>query len=1114
MKKMFSIQGLEQEFPEAEMNEISGGADPEAAFDMSKIHSNLGGEDIDLEREGSQSLFGDKVDPMRDTGPTPTPATTATDSDKLWDLAESKKGWRKWAGLGGASVIGVTLLLVLILVVFASPDGDSATSDQEAPTGGNTSGAATPYRIKLNKDFSEVGQPGSRSRTEFINSFTKDLAKLLSAGERDSNFIPASSVQVFDVTAGSVVVDFRIAAEQSAQAAVGVSLGQMMSKLNQSLQDGTLQIAGAAALALNETLELGNKIFSDDVEFAFMFASEVGTDGHMGSDSAWVAHGSDKEEDSSSVTTVSDSFRYDYTLGYNIYALTFDIKRNDNLGYQYAYTTIRYRTLTRGSPVDLSSKSHLSCWLRCVGCSQPTTNVQVKLMHARAQATVGPITAQWANYKIPFTAEQMVSVDHVAYILSDAASGSLELALISGSDEVIHTEMPVVATHPPVGLPLQDCEYFHKHFATNHIEWAYFNIDAKIPEGSHPNLFATDGTGAVLKESLDITDTKLRQIGFFSYNIQYELKPNGYGYSTINYRGERKDQPTTVDVSNFGSHVCLWLKGEPDSHLRVELFSDASAASKWTVLISHGDWQHYCLALADMSSSQANPVDLSRLMHVFVSDVSSPIMADQRSYSVALISFANDATTYSVFPATMDPYIAVETNKTTGNCVDVVGPAATSEVPPPQVPAERYTQISDYIYNGNDRSRLAVYLFKTDSKWLALAHSLKTMGIPFFLTTDIIRALQFDTVLVYPFAPRRAQEAELLNAHMAAGNTVIFGMMTTPLYNAQCSPRVFNVERTTEMSYISFINDELSQETRRTEQPAANSRRAEQPAASSKGAEQPAASSKIPRQARPQRTLAAKVKAAMKQQQRRADQPLRSSRRATTCTWPQGTSGYSVITKQSASIGAKEVYGALHIGVDLGTSEANTQKQIASHNQKKTYVGGTISGKNWQFKGGETNTASFSFANFESLATNVNSKSGQYKVYIVNQGGSYSWTDACHKTVSTNDYANTEEDNGKTLVVFKDAGTICLGKSSYGRKFGPTVLAPFARVVIKNNVDFVDGTIIARSVGSPSGGSQNQLHGDLYSGSLECEGEVVEVKPFPCNDDSKLMQVDATALHS
>ena len=121
-----------------------------------------------------------------------------------------------------------------------------------------------------------------------------------------------------------------------------------------------------------------------------------------------------------------------------------------------------------------------------------------------------------------------------------------------------------------------------------------------------------------------MNDSELRQIGFFSYSIAYKLNPGGYGMAMMKYGGDRKDRPTVVDVTSFGSHTCLWLKGREKSALDVQLFTNSSAASKWTVLIYTEDWQHYCLALTDLVSVKENPVDLTMLKHVYVTDLSSP----------------------------------------------------------------------------------------------------------------------------------------------------------------------------------------------------------------------------------------------------------------------------------------------------------------------------------------------------------------------------------------------------------------------------------------------------------------------------------------------------------
>jgi len=53
-------------------------------------------------------------------------------------------------------------------------------------------------------------------------------------------------------------------------------------------------------------------------------------------------------------------------------------------------------------------------------------------------------------------------------------------------------------------------------------------------------------------------------------------------------------------------------------------------------------------------------------------------------------------------------------------------------------------------YSQGGVNRLAVLLTDTSASWLGVAHGLKTIGIPFIITTDYRRALQHKVVLVYP----------------------------------------------------------------------------------------------------------------------------------------------------------------------------------------------------------------------------------------------------------------------------------------------------------------------------------------------------------------------------
>ena len=113
---------------------------------------------------------------------------------------------------------------------------------------------------------------------------------------------------------------------------------------------------------------------------------------------------------------------------------------------------------------------------------------------------------------------------------------------------------------------------------------------------------------------------------------------------------------------------------------------------------------------------------------------------------------------------------------------------------------------------------------------------------------------------------------------------------------------------------------------------------------------------------------------------------------------------------------------------------------------------------------------------FENLAETLSSfSSGEFNIFVVNSGGEYDQADFLGLEAQ-------DEDNSRTMVVFNTAENIVLKKTEYGRKWGPTVLAPFAKVTLADGNDFADGTIIAREF--VSDGSAQQLHGNFYVGPL------------------------------
>ena len=99
----------------------------------------------------------------------------------------------------------------------------------------------------------------------------------------------------------------------------------------------------------------------------------------------------------------------------------------------------------------------------------------------------------------------------------------------------------------------------------------------------------------------------------------------------------------------------------------------------------------------------------------------------------------------------------------------LIGPTTITPMPPiPVTSLDRYSEGS--------QSRLAVYITDENSNWIGIAHGLKTIGVPFILTTDPQRALKHDVVFVYPMISGRLLPADTLQAlaqHPLKGGTLI-----------------------------------------------------------------------------------------------------------------------------------------------------------------------------------------------------------------------------------------------------------------------------------------------------------------------------------------------------
>ncbi len=109
----------------------------------------------------------------------------------------------------------------------------------------------------------------------------------------------------------------------------------------------------------------------------------------------------------------------------------------------------------------------------------------------------------------------------------------------------------------------------------------------------------------------------------------------------------------------------------------------------------------------------------------------------------------------------------------------VSGPAE-----PTQKPIKILAKSEDF--KAGSTSRLAILLTEESSNWLALAHGLKSIGIPFVITRDYKVALQHKVVFVYPFIEKSlpAEELQSLIHFPEKGGTLIAQDIRNPeLFN-------------------------------------------------------------------------------------------------------------------------------------------------------------------------------------------------------------------------------------------------------------------------------------------------------------------------------------------
>jgi len=226
---------------------------------------------------------------------------------------------------------------------------------------------------------------------------------------------------------------------------------------------------------------------------------------------------------------------------------------------------------------------------------------------------------------------------------------------------------------------------------------------------------------------------------------------------------------------------------------------------------------------------------------------------------------------------------------------------------------------------------------------------------------------------------------------------------------------------------------------------------------------------------------------------------------------------FSCVTSGDISCGAHNLGGGVACGGELRVPVNNQLPHPAPIQQAPSWVnafGPDTSTSSFHFSGNGPNDFAdlgFDFSQWQSFvnALSVGDIGGTdqsgYSIHVIDQGGAYS-SSGENPTVYNQfdflDQGTQAYDRGKTLVVFKGAGTVQLtctpgstqepfGSTSpgaqgnfVGTQFGPSVLAPFAHVIVDDNAGFVDGFIICASLNADS--PNLQLHGDNFVGVNTC----------------------------
>ena len=154
---------------------------------------------------------------------------------------------------------------------------------------------------------------------------------------------------------------------------------------------------------------------------------------------------------------------------------------------------------------------------------------------------------------------------------------------------------------------------------------------------------------------------------------------------------------------------------------------------------------------------------------------------------------------------------------------------------------------------------------------------------------------------------------------------------------------------------------------------------------------------------------------------------------------------FSAITSCDAAISAKNIYKGLVVGGTMSDLTPGESGVVGQH----AYINDFAGRVNFNWNGGLSDMSGFPdfhewVSTFEDVARRaVPRTENGFTVAVVDQGGDFDPTDDNIKWYNMTYFLGPDaqgEDDGKSLVIFKGAGTVGLRRTSSGRQFGPSVI--------------------------------------------------------------------------